>query len=96
MDNMFEGLQHINSLNLSHFNTSKVISMRQMFNFSNFTSLDISSFDFSRVTDMYRMFALNHNLANIIWPQNINTPALTNIGLMFARCNSLTTIDLSD
>lgn len=58
MHEMFKGREDLRSLDLSHFDTSKVTNMRMMFKECyNLKSIDLSSFDTSNVTDMSEMFA---------------------------------------
>ena len=50
---MFGGSSYVSSLDLSHFNTSKVTDMAYMFyNLQRLTSLDFTKFDTSKVTDI--------------------------------------------
>ena len=50
---MFGGSSFVSSLDLSHFNSSKVIDMAYMFyNLQRLTSLDFTKFDTSKVTDI--------------------------------------------
>ena len=95
MAQMLSGLQHISTIDVSSFDTSKVTDMSYMFQFSGYTSLDLSNFDFSLVTTTYRMFAILPNMTTLVLPQNANTTQLTDVGLMFASCSSITSLDLS-
>ena len=63
---MFYNCKHLTSLDLTHFNTSKVIYMFDMFyNCNELNSLDLSSFDISKVTDMRGMFKYCDNLKTL-------------------------------
>ena len=59
---MFACCRELKTINISSFNTSKVINMSYLFGSSNYfhnsslTSLDISNFDTSNVTNMEKMF----------------------------------------
>ena len=56
-DNMFYGCTSLKSLDLSHFNTSRVTSMTQMFyNCTSLESVNLSSFNTSRVASFSYMF----------------------------------------
>ena len=58
MNQMFYGCLDLNSLDLSSFNTSKVIYMNQMFyGCRSLISLDLSNFDFSSISDVENMFS---------------------------------------
>lgn len=57
MHEMFKGREDLRSLDLSHFDISKVTNMRMMFEGSNnLESIDLSSFYTSNVIDMSEMF----------------------------------------
>ena len=53
---MFSFCKSLTALDLSNFDTSKVIDMKGMFAGCNLTALDLSSFKTSKVTDMREMF----------------------------------------
>jgi surface protein len=57
MSFMFYGASSITSLDLSNFDTSKVIDMSDMFHYSNAFNQDISSWNVSNVTSMAGMFS---------------------------------------
>ena len=92
---MLSGLQRVSTIDVSSFDTSKVTDMSYMFQFSGYTSLDLSNFDFSLVTTTYRMFAILPSMTALVLPQNANTIQLTDVGLMFASCSRITSLDLS-
>ena len=57
MSSMFYNLYYLTSLDVSHFNTSNVTTMTQMFNACpKITTLDVSNFNTSNVTNMSQMF----------------------------------------
>ena len=87
---MFMECYKLTSLDLSHFNTSKVISMTQMFTYcSGLTSLDLSSFNTSKVTYMNKMFYNSTNLRTIYVGNGWSTAAVTYSTNMFTNCTSL-------
>ena len=56
-NNLFWGLDAVESLDLSHLDTSRVTYMRNMFwDCSSLSSLNLSGWDTSRITGMERMF----------------------------------------
>ena len=83
---MFQRCYSINYLDLSNFNTSKVINMHSMFELcTNLTSLDLSNFDTSNVTDWGGTFIDISSNVEIITNTDTETwlrekfPNLTNI-----------------
>ncbi len=96
MSHMFEG--HTGSLkvlDLSCFDTSKVINMQQMFyNSSSLTSINVSSFNTSNVTTMANMFQGCSNLTslNVL---NFNTANVTSMRAMFLGLKKVTSLDLT-
>ena len=88
----------IQNIDLSHFDTRKVTSMRNMFwGAHNLTTLDLSSFNTENVTDMRSMFAgydsdaHTNNLTTIYVGPGWNTDNVTtaNSANMFNNCPSL-------
>ena len=84
---MFLRTPNILDIDISNFDTSKVIDMEYMFiGMSSLTSLDISNFDTSRVTNMQNMFALydedisKDKLEKIYVNNDFNTSQLTFTG----------------
>ena len=96
MGGMFESCVKLISLNLSHFDTSQVTQMYDIFyNCKSLTLLDLSSFEISNVTDISSMFSycnklLSLNLSNFV------TSSVTSMGYMFTNCSSLSQLDLSN
>ena len=80
---------HVNNLDLSNFNTSKVTDMNRMFWSTYATTIDVSSFDTSKVTDMHYMFSNSTNLKAIYASNKFNTDAVTSSTEMFYDCTSL-------
>ena len=99
MGGMFFWCVTLKSLDLSFFNTSKVTSMFNMFrNCYSLTQLDVSNFNTSKVTRMNAMFSGCSKLTSLDL-SSFNTSIITNtieMICMFERCNSLTTIYISD
>ena len=99
---MFSDCGNLTSLDLSHFNTSQVTIMHDMFEFSSgLTSLDLSTFSTSKVTDMENMFSECTSLQTIYVGSGWNTTAVELSRWMFLDCNSLvggqgTTWDMSN
>ncbi|MBR5170138.1 MAG: BspA family leucine-rich repeat surface protein, partial [Muribaculaceae bacterium] len=80
----------LTSLDLSHFNTSKVTNMGEMFyGCSSLTSLDLSSFNTAKVTKTSYMFGDCSNLWTIFVGNDWSTAAVTNSTDMFLNCSSL-------
>ena len=86
----------IKDLDLSNFDTSKVMTMNEMFaNMYNLTSLNLSNFDTSKVTDMGAMFAGMLILTSLNL-SNFDTSKVTDMYGMFAYMHRLTSLNLSN
>ena len=82
-------------LDLSNFDTSKVINMRGMFYHCKvLIQLDLSHFDTSKVTTMYCMFCRCEALTQLDI-SSFNTSQVTNMCYMFSYCSNLASLDLS-
>lgn len=93
---MFSGMRSLTSLDLSNFDTSRVMDMGSMFaSSSNLTSLDLSNFDTSKVTNMSNMFSTMFSLSSLN-VSNFDTSKVTNMDYMFAYSYSLTSLNLSN
>ncbi len=92
---LFVYLTSLTSLDLSYFDTSKVIYMNSMFSScSSLPSLDLSSFDTSKVIDMSYMFNGCGSLTSLDL-SSFDTSKVTDMSYMFLNCSSLTSLDLS-
>lgn len=94
MNNMFYICNNLKSLNLSSFNTSKVVNMRTFIYSNQLTSLDLSSFDTSNVTNMEQMISMCSNITSLDI-SNFNTSKVTNMKQMFYSDGALKTIYVS-
>nr|WP_220431722.1 BspA family leucine-rich repeat surface protein [Segatella copri] len=94
MGYMFQDCISLMSLDLSHFDTSKVTDMSYMFaNCSSLTSLDLSHFDTSKVTGMSYMFANCSKLTTLdLSGWDISKVTYSGKLQMFDRCSKLQTI----
>ena len=106
MDGMFSGCSSLTSLDVSHLNTSKVISMGagrdteghrigMFYCCSSLTSLDVSNFNTENVTTMLSMFEGCSSLTSLDI-SNFNTKNVTSMGYMFSRCSGLTSLNVSN
>ena len=95
MDNMFDFMSELTSVNLNNFNTQNVTSMYGMFlGCEKLTSLDLSSFNTSNVIEMSYMFDECYALQSIIL-NSFNTAKVEYFDGMFENCTSLEILDLS-
>ena len=94
MDYMFDGLTHVESLDLSRLDTSNVTSMVGVFYNSKMTLLNVSTWDTSKVMNMNYMFRGASGLTNIDLDGFVTTN-LKSMSAMFADCTSLKMLDLS-
>ena len=86
---MFDSCSLITELNLSNFDTSKVLSMYYMFNdCKSLISLNLSNFDTSKVNDMNSMFSGCLNLISLNL-SNFDTSKVTDMSSMFNKCEKL-------
>ena len=83
------------SLDLSHWDTSKVTDASRMFYYCNsLTSLDLSNWDTSNMGDMSEMFYNCQNLTELN-VKHFNTRKVDTINGMFHSCSKLISLDLS-
>ena len=93
---MFAWFIKLQDIDLSHFNTSEVENMMQMFvGLYSCTSLDLSTFDTRNVTNMYQMFAHDRSLVNLNLA-NFNTWLVTDMAGMFEDLSNVVSLDLSN
>ena len=96
MSNIFRSCRSLTSLDVSHFDTSKVTSMSDMFRAcSNLSNLDVSNFNTSNVTSMYCMFDGCGSLTSLD-VSGFNTSNVTYMTNMFSGCSSLINLDVSN
>ena len=94
--NMFYKMEGVTSIDLSHFDTSKVVDMGFMFSYNSaLESLDLSSFDTSSVTNMLYMFSNSSNITSLNL-SSFDTSNVINMRTMFYYLNKLTTLDVSN
>ena len=92
---MFFGMSNLTTLDVSHFDTSKVTNMYAMFSSArSLTTLDVSHFDTSKVTDIGAMFGGLSNLTTLN-VSNFDTSKATSMYHMFMGMHNLTTLDVS-
>ena len=95
MAEMFEGTE-VTSLDLSSWETKKVIDMNSMFSgCGSLTTLDVSRFDTSNVTNMSSMFSGCTQLSSLN-VSGFDTSNVTDMSYMFYNCKNLTTIYVGD
>ena len=92
---MFYYCESLANLDVSHFNTSNVTNMEEMFgDCYGLTNLNLSNFNTSNVTDMSGMFAGCRGLRSLD-VSSFNTSNVTDMVGMFGSCEELTRLDLS-
>ena len=90
MSNMFYGCSALTSLDLTKFNTAKVVIMDNMFNgCSALKSLDLTNFNTANVTYMNNMFEGCSALTTIYASDKFDTDNVWNGLDMFTGCKSL-------
>ena len=93
---MFSGCSNITAIDLSNFDTSKVIDMNMMFyGCSSLSSLNLSNYDTSKVIDMNMMFSGCSSLSSLNL-SNFNTSNVNDMNNMFSGCSSLEYINLNN
>ena len=93
---MFRACHDINEVDLSSFNTSKIIDMSFMFyNCQFITSINLDNVDTSQVTCMWSMFSYCTRVTSLNLTK-FNTSKVESMLYMFYLCKSLTSLDLSN
>lgn len=96
MSYMFAGCKELTSVNLSSFNTKKVISFKNMFyNDISLLNIDLSNFDTSNTNSIQYMFYKCQSLTSLDL-SNFDTSHVGSFSGMFAYCSNLTYIDISN
>ena len=91
---IFHGCPDITEIDLSHFQTSKVIKMGSMFRECySLTSIKFGNFDTTKVEDMGFMFELCGKLTSIDL-SSFDTSRVTLMWNMFSGCSSLSSLNL--
>ena len=94
-DRLFEGCYNLESVDLSHLDTTGATDMSEMFSgCSSLTSVDVSSLNTSAVTQMENMFYGCTNLESLDL-STFDTSAVANMSSMFHGCTNLESVDLS-
>ena len=92
---MFAWFIKLQDIDLSHFDTSEVENMMQMFiGLYSCTDLDLAKFDTGNVTNMYQMFAHDRSLVNLNLA-NFNTWLVTDMAGMFEDLSNVVSLNLS-
>ena len=93
---MFSDCNKLLSIDLSNFNSSKVINMSYMFyGCSSLSSIDLSNLNTSKVINMSYMFYGCSSLSSIDL-LDFDTNKVIDMDYMFYGCSSLTSLDLSN
>ena len=93
---MFYNCSNIISIDLSFFDSSKVIDTDHMFSrCNNLLYVNLSNFETNKVKNMNYMFSHCSNLINIDL-SSFNTENVSNISYMFYNCCNLSDLDLSN
>ncbi len=89
-------IKNILDIDLSNFDTSKVINMDSMFAYmSKLTTLNLSNFDTSKVTNMNNMF-YHMTALTTLNISSFDTSNVTDMSGMFSGMSNLTTLNLSN
>ena len=92
-----KGINNIQSLVFSNFDTSNVSTMQSMFSDLEYLStLNLTAFNTNNVLDMNNMFQGCSALVSINFGSNFNTSNVINMNAMFESCEKLTNINLSN
>ena len=91
---MFRGCEKLESVDVSHFDTSNCTLFQDMFQrCSSLTSIDVSNFDTSKATSIGGMFAYCTGLKELDLI-SFNTENVTDFGWLVRGCTSLRSLDL--
>lgn len=92
---IFDNCCNMEELDLKHFNTENIITMKGMFSeCSKISKLDLSCFNTAKVTNMLGMFSECYNLEELDL-SSFSTENVIHMINMFADCESLKTLNLS-
>lgn len=92
---MFDNCCNMEELDLKHFNTENIITMKGMFSeCSKISKLDLSCFNTAKVTNMLDMFSKCYNLEELDL-SSFSTGNVVNMSYMFEGCISLESINLN-
>lgn len=94
MTSMFGLSQGVKSIDLRHFDTRKVTSMKGMFLSSGFETINLSGWNTANVTDMANMFY--GTKAKTLNLSHFNTAKVTDMSGMFFSASNLTSVNLSN
>ena len=95
LKNMFKGLQNINKIDLSNFDTSDVRDMSFMFSEClNLKEINMNGIDTSSVTNMQSMFRSCQALTSLDL-SNFNTFLVEQMDCMFCSCQKMEFLDVS-
>ncbi len=95
MNDMFYGCSELTSIDVSHFDTGKVLTLGGMFyNCKKLSNIDVSGFDTSKVYLFDTVFYGCSNLTSLD-VSHFDTHSATNMFGMFEGCSSLTELDVS-
>ena len=95
LHHMFFGMSNLTTLDVSHFDTSKVTNMEYMFSgMYSLTTLNVSNFDTSKVTNMESMFS--GTSLTTLDVSHFDTSKVTTMRGMFSYMPNLTTLNVSN
>ena len=91
----FFGCSNLETVDVSHFDTSKVTNMQSMFyKCSKLENIDVSGFDTSNAKNIGWLFYECNNL-EAVDVSNFDTSKVTNMQSMFYNCSKLENVDVS-
>ena len=91
---LFSSTETLISIDLSHFNTKKLVYMDDMFSdCPSLRSVNFGNFSTEKVVDMKNMFRNCYNLESLDL-SSFNTQNVKDMTEMFSNCKSLSTLDL--
>ena len=92
-EEMFGYCKNITSIDFTDFDSSNIISMRNIFNY-NLKSINFTNFDTSKVTDMLGTFSEIQSTTLDL--SNFDTSNVVTMNGIFGNCKKLTSLDLSN
>ena len=94
--NIFEGLNNIEEVDLSNFDTSSIIHMSQMFmNCESITSINFKNIKTSLVEDMRLMFAKCYSIIELDLSP-FDTSKVIDMHFMFSECRQIKNLNISN
>ncbi len=97
MERMFQDLSNLTTVDFKNTDASQVTTMKDMFVLcSSLQTVNLSSLDTRNVKNMSDMFNMCTSMESVTVSGKFSTASVTDMSAMFANCNKLSALDVSD